>query len=81
MWERYRQERRASQRAFHRARFAGAALLANRVASTVVATRLRPRSGATAAAPEPGPRARLIWGVAADPSGGLEPRLGCVLRF
>ena len=81
-WDRYRRERRTSESAFQRARFAGAVLFVNRVASTIVATRLKPKTpAAQAATPPPPPRTQVVWGVGAGADGALEPRIGCVYRF
>lgn len=81
-WDRYRRERRTSESAFQRARYAGALLIVNRVASTIVATRLTPKPSAVhAAAPPAPPRTQLVWGLGASAGGALEPRLGCVYRF
>jgi hypothetical protein len=79
-WERYRRERRTSESAFQRARFAAGALLVNRVVSAIVASRLKPKTGVESAAAAP-PRTQIVWGVGTSPGGSLEPRLGCVARF
>jgi hypothetical protein len=81
-WERYRRERRTSESAFQRARYAGAVLVANRVASTIVAARLKPKtSAAQASAPPAPPRTQVLWGVGTSAGGSIEPRLVCVYRF
>lgn len=81
-WERYRDLRRTSERAFQRARFAAAAALVNRVAAAVVASRLsRKAAPEVGAAEPPADHGHLEWSV--DPLGaqGIEHRLSWVHRF
>ena len=84
-WERYRQLRRASERAFQRARFAAAGALVNRVAAAIVSSRLSPSSGtATRAAGDEGV-ALGHWEWSVEQPGksplALKHRLAWVLRF
>ena len=85
-WERYRQLRRASERAFQRARFAAAGALVNRVAAAIVSSRLSAGSSATSSraadddAVAIGP---VEWVVepAGDAPLSLRHRLAWVLHF
>jgi len=85
-WERYRQLRRSSERAFQRARFAAAGALVNRVAAAIVSSRLSASPQATSSrAVEDGAVALgpVEWAV--EPVGdaplALRHRLSWVLHF
>jgi hypothetical protein len=85
-WERYRQLRRTSERAFQRARFAAAGAIVNRVAAAIVSSRLSARSSGTSAAQAPDDAVAIgpvQWSV--EPVGdaplSLRHRISWVLHF
>lgn len=84
-WEQYRKLRRASERAFQRARFAAAGALVNRVAAAIVSSRLSAPASPSAAASSDEAMALgpIEWSV--EPVGGealsFRHRLSWVLHF
>ena len=80
---RYRAERRASEKAYQRARYALGFALVNRLASAMVAARQtsRDRKRLEADAVPGRPRGRVAWGLTARDGGLPESRLAWVVTF
>jgi hypothetical protein len=83
-WGAYRQERRDSESAFQRARFAAAGMVVNRVASAITAAAMAKRHAGGQAAALGGDGLALgglEWTVQPSGSLGIEHRLAWVRRF
>lgn len=83
-WDRYRQQRRSSESAFQRARFAAAGMIVNRVASMITAAAMGRRGGdgqAAAGAADGMALGGVEWTVRPGSDFTIEHRLAWVLRF
>lgn len=83
-WATYRQERRASERAFQHARFAAAGMLVNRVASAITAAAMARKSAGRQAATRRADAVALggiEWSAVPTAGFGIEHRLAWVHRF
>src|SRR5262249_11125734 len=83
-WSRYRELRRASERAFQRARFVAGAAIMNRVAAVIVSSRLSQRLGRGSKAPARGAAGglgHLQWTVEPGARRELVHRVAWVVAF